>query len=63
MIGFTGWFSSFDINNWPGSLRKIKNCNKEESGKKKFHGLMSGRKRACIFLAKDIAKMYGKEHC
>jgi hypothetical protein len=36
MIGFTGWFNSFDINNWHGSLRKMKNCNKGKSGKRDF---------------------------
>jgi hypothetical protein len=63
MIGFTGWFNSFDINNWHGSLRKMKNCNKEESGKKRFHELLSSRKRACIFWQKVLRKMYGKEQC
>jgi hypothetical protein len=36
MIGFTGWFNSFDINNWHGSLRKMKNCNKGKSWKRDF---------------------------
>jgi hypothetical protein len=38
MIGFTGWFNSFGINNWHGSLRKMKNWNKGKSGKKRFLG-------------------------
>jgi hypothetical protein len=36
MIGYTEWFNSFDINNWHGSLRKRKNCNKGKSGKRDF---------------------------
>jgi hypothetical protein len=36
-------------------LRKSKNCNKEESGKKIF-GLMISRKKGCIFSARGIAK-------
>jgi hypothetical protein len=38
MIGFAGWFNSFDINIWHGSLRKMKNCNKGKSGRKRFIG-------------------------
>jgi hypothetical protein len=32
----TGWFNTFDINNWHNSLRKVKNCNKGKSGRKDF---------------------------
>jgi hypothetical protein len=54
MIGFTGWFfNSFDINNWHGSLRKMKSCHKGKSGRRNF---LSGRKRVCIFSARDVAK-------
>jgi hypothetical protein len=37
------------------SLKRSKNCNKERSGRKDF-GLMSGRKKGCIFSARGIAK-------
>jgi hypothetical protein len=39
-VCFTGWFNSFDMNNWHNSLR----------------GSLAGRKRGCIFSAKDVAK-------
>jgi hypothetical protein len=55
LVGFTGWFNSFDMNNWHNSLRKVKNCNKGKSGRKGF-GSLAGRKRVCIFSARDVAK-------
>jgi hypothetical protein len=44
------------LNNWHNSLRKVKNCNKGKSGRKDFFGSLAGRKRGCIFSAKDVAK-------
>jgi hypothetical protein len=35
-VGFTRWFNSFDVNNWHGSVRKMKNCNNGKSGKRDF---------------------------
>jgi hypothetical protein len=61
MIGFTGWFNSFDINNWHGSLRKIKNCNKGKSGKRDSLDKLSGRKECAFFRQRMLRKMYGKE--
>jgi hypothetical protein len=55
----TGWFNTFNINNWHNSLRKVKNCNKGKSERKGFRSL-AGRKKGCIFLSWGIGKMYGK---
>jgi hypothetical protein len=55
MIGFTGWFHSFDINNWHSSLKKIKNCNKGKNGKE-ISWIIVRQKRVCIFSAKDVVK-------
>jgi hypothetical protein len=55
MIGLTGWFNFFDINNLHGSLRKMKNCNKGKSGKRDFLDNCLAEK-VCIFSAKDVAK-------
>jgi hypothetical protein len=41
-------------------LRESKNCDKEESGKRIFGLMISGKKR-CIFSARGVAKMYGCE--
>jgi hypothetical protein len=63
MIGLhAGWFNSFDINNWHGSLRKVKNCNKEERGKKRFIGLLSGRKERAFFGIRYCEKCTGKSN-
>jgi hypothetical protein len=56
MIGFAGWFNSFDINNWHGSLRKMKNCNKGKSGKRGFLDKIVRQKRVSFFSARDVAK-------
>jgi hypothetical protein len=56
MIGFTGWFNSFDINNWHGSLRKMKNCNKGKSGKKDFLDYCPAEKERAIFFGKGYCK-------
>jgi hypothetical protein len=56
MIGFAGWFNSFDINNWHSSLRKMKNGNKRKSGKKDFLDNCPAEKECAFFLAKDVAK-------
>jgi hypothetical protein len=56
MIGFTGWFNSFDINNWHGSLRKMKNCNKGKSGRRDFLDHCLAEKECAFFLARDVAK-------
>jgi hypothetical protein len=60
MIGFTGWFNSFDINNWHGSLRKMKNCNNGKSGKRDFLDYCLVEK-SMHFSAKDIAKNVRKK--
>ena len=39
-------------------LRKSKNCDKEESGKRIF-GLMISGKKECIFSARGVVKMCG----
>jgi hypothetical protein len=54
MMGFTGWFISFDINNWHGSLRKVKNCDKEKSGERDFLD---------YFPAKKIMHFFGIRYC
>jgi hypothetical protein len=41
-------------------LRKSKNCDKEERGKRIF-GLMISGKKEVHFSARDIGKMYGCE--
>jgi hypothetical protein len=61
MIGFAGWFNSFDINNWHGSLRKVKNCNKGKSGKRGFWIKLAGRKECAFFRQRMLRKMYWKE--
>jgi hypothetical protein len=61
MIGLQGGLS-FNINNWHGSLRKVKNCNKEESGKKRFLGLLSGRKGQAFFGKRYCEKCKGKSN-
>jgi hypothetical protein len=61
MIGFKGWFNSFDINNWHGSLRKMKNCNKGKSGKRGFLDHCLAEKEQAFFRQRMLQKMYGKE--
>jgi hypothetical protein len=39
----------------------MKSCKNGKSGRKRFLELMSGRKRACIFLAREIAKNVGEK--
>jgi hypothetical protein len=56
LVGFTGWFNSFDINNWHGSLRKMKNCNKGKSGRKDFLDHCLAEKECTFFSARDVAK-------
>jgi hypothetical protein len=60
MIGFAGWFNSFDINNWHGSLRKMKNCNKGKSGRKYFLDHCLAEKECAFFRQGMLRKMYGK---
>jgi hypothetical protein len=60
MIGFTGWFNSLDINNWHGSLRKMKNCNKGKSGKRDFLDYCLAEKEHAFFQQRMSRKMYGK---
>jgi|LakMenE01Jun11ns_1017448.scaffolds.fasta_scaffold7754907_1 hypothetical protein len=61
MIGFTGWFNSFKINNWHGSLRKMKNCNKGKSGRRNFLDHCLAEKECAFFSAQGmLQKMYGK---
>jgi len=61
MIGFTGWFNSFDINNWHGSLRKMKSCNKGKSGRRNFLDQCPAEKECAFFRQGMFRKMYGKE--
>jgi hypothetical protein len=60
MIGFTGWFKSFDINNWHGSLRKMKNCNKgKKSGKRDFWDYCPAEKSMHFFGKRYCEKFMG----
>jgi hypothetical protein len=61
MIGFTGWFNSFDINNWHGSLRKMKSCNNGKSGRRNFLDHCPAEKEFAFFRQGMLRKMYGKE--
>jgi hypothetical protein len=59
--GFTGWFNSFDINNWHGLSRKMKNYNNGKSGKKDFLDYCPAEKSMHFFRQRILQKMYGKE--
>jgi hypothetical protein len=61
MIGFTGWFNSLDINNWPGSLGKVKNCNKGKSGKRDFLDNRPAEKSVQFFGKGCCKKCTGKK--
>ncbi len=56
----TGWFNSFDINNWHHSLRKVKNCNKGKSGSKDFLGHYLAEKEGAFFRQRMLRKMHGE---
>jgi hypothetical protein len=61
MIGFAGWFNSFDINNWHGLLRKMKSCNRGKSGRRNFLDHCLAEKECAFFRQGMLQKMYGKE--
>ncbi len=60
MIGFAGWFNSFDIDNWHGSLRKMKSCNKGKS-RRNFLDHCPAEKECAFFRQGMLRKMYGKK--
>jgi hypothetical protein len=40
------WFNSFDINNWHGSLRKVKNVTMERAGEEISQIIVQQKKHA-----------------
>jgi hypothetical protein len=49
------------MNNWHGSLRKVKNCSKGKSGRKDFLDHSLAEKEYAFFRQGVLRKMYGKE--
>jgi hypothetical protein len=49
------------MNNWHGSLRKVKNCNRGKSGRKDFLDLWLAEKEGAFFWQRLLRKMYRKE--
>jgi hypothetical protein len=49
------------MNNWHGSLRKVKNCNKGKSGRRNFLDHCLAEKECAFFRQEMLRKMYGKE--
>jgi hypothetical protein len=49
------------MNNWHGSLRKVKNCNKGKSGRKDLLDHWLAEKEGAFFRQGMLRKMYGKE--
>jgi hypothetical protein len=49
------------MNNWHGSLRKVKNCNKGKIGRKDFLDHWLAEKDCAFFRQGMLRKMCGKE--
>jgi hypothetical protein len=73
MIGFTGWFNSFDIKNWHGPLREMKIVTKERAGKvisriivwqkKSVHFFGKGCCEKCTGKSKDRERKAKRVNC
>jgi hypothetical protein len=58
----TGWFYSFEINNWHGLSKKVETQQWKER-EKDFSDYCPAEKRIHFFGNEVLRKMYGKEQC